>query len=886
MSTILPANAMQTESSVSVRSVMVHLVWKELKLVIPAHLVIVCVAVVAILAIQMTSGPQSVFSFITDNPIVLWNMINILSAVVCASIFYGMDRENGSWAWQSSLPVSWQMSLATRLLTAAAIVVVIGTGGWMLVGGLLFDPPGQYDFGTSVLLGGIFWIQTYCVFAIALMLVSDVLWGLILAATLVVGIQMALPLPFEEGGGDLLALSSGGTGLEWWRIAILLSVQMLLMGVLALTHSWRWNHGCYSDVMGGLQKRFLGRSFLPKIAFPSLDVSASQSKSGPVRSLLWLSISQYFIVKLFITALFLFILVTVFSDSSNMRFGQFSENYFLGWFASLFLGISVFGGDQVRNRFAAVSGRGVSPEGFWLAKTLFPFLIAVLAGVVLVLPEYIRLRADMMTLASAYNGYMLSARAGFISTAMGFNLLLFMAALFCGLCFRSALMAMIVTVITGWLFAISIYLGLWVIPLEFGLEPLWPAFWMTAAASAGLVLASLWCCRRWFVLDRPRLMPIFVGVISVYLVLGFLFGAGSKYFAIPSATWQGGTVESVPDSIARLTDSKTDDQAIKSTGDFVQWPRLSSDATNLIDHHLQSVRQIHWESQPEKFRNQLRYVVGDLKLLTEDETSLVIHEIKQFVGELDKAVQENAARFPHNAGDDMRRDVELVNAACFCLDQELWPEATKLLEEMGRIRSNPVVKAQLGSSFRHRIYNAMDLPENLGTKQVMALGGPAVVRELLRPLFFQVDEAGVFATDMTTVLRYGQIEKMKFKTSAGEKGIQKFLGYNTQDSQPNWLEQQLSRRIAATVLKKVLGDLAQLHDYMASIRSTDGVLVGSDDMPSYFSQQMWSYCPQSDTSIIPSFLCEQAVTLATIWELQLSPMLDKLERELGEQAKE
>ena len=274
----------------------------------------------------------------------------ILFAIGACGMLVGNEREDGSWEWSSSLPLSWRSAVASKLFVALAGAVATGavlavipvvlllTGRIVVV-----DPALAIVFFSSLTILAVLEVIAY--FCLASLLLRDTLTALVIAGLALCAGQIVIPALSLEIAME--GLVSWGLTEESAGLLILYgsSMGILLVGMVAMlvAFQWRWTTG---QISGLAMRANPTASAPPTAAYAYLTTQSPGSWRVLLRlalvSSLWLRASAVALVCLMpVTPRGLDLVLLV--------------------LAAGILGLSAFEGDQAHQRYRFLADRGVAP---------------------------------------------------------------------------------------------------------------------------------------------------------------------------------------------------------------------------------------------------------------------------------------------------------------------------------------------------------------------------------------------------------------------------------------------------------------------------------------------------------------------------------------------
>ncbi len=96
-----------------------HLLWKEFRFLSP--LVLLSVGIALLLQFVQFTSKKEIHSGGIE--LYLAEAIPLLVAIISIGVSIGYERDNRSWNWFSSIPVSWKHVLSSKAITVLALVI-------------------------------------------------------------------------------------------------------------------------------------------------------------------------------------------------------------------------------------------------------------------------------------------------------------------------------------------------------------------------------------------------------------------------------------------------------------------------------------------------------------------------------------------------------------------------------------------------------------------------------------------------------------------------------------------------------------------------------------------------------------------------------------------
>ncbi len=455
----------------------------------------------------------------------------ILLAVGCSGMLIGQERQSGTWAWSSSLPVSWQRALTSKLLVSLLGSLFVGgilaiTPLVLLASGLL---PAQDASLVAIYASGMTAIAFFEVLVfgyLASLLARETLTALVVAGLgLLIG-QFFLSIVLMD------VLQSSLTQLGYARETTaqigmsLIAGAVLLGGLLAMVFAFRWRWGV------GQNAALLKRSQAKVAVLPAAHrfQYTSETPPGEWRALTRLSLSNSWVLRL--TLLLAGGALAAFIPSSEFHF------VLAVVFAGL-MGLSSFEGDQTLQRFRFLADRGVNVRRLVSSRLLASagWAVASVAIILAFMTSMIRVgRIERLSLTAANH----------VISLIALCLLAFLVAALASLCLRKTIIAATATfvvciaalVITVQIIDVAaVGLGAMLageLAVLRGMASMW-----SIPSIIILPIAIFRLARRWIVEDHPSLPKHFAWISVCVLMLPIFLTVNTLFLAVPRVPWRG-----------------------------------------------------------------------------------------------------------------------------------------------------------------------------------------------------------------------------------------------------------------------------------------------------------------------------------------------------------
>ena len=176
------------------------LLWKDFQQVKSTYAVVVggmfAFQLICFMAFLLIQHEETRIGFIGAS-VTLACIAPILLALGCSGMLIGHERQTGTWAWSSSLPVSWTQALTSKLLVAIAGSLGVCIPLAIIPVWFLFTQAQRLpeaSESTLVVLGSLLIFAELVAFCfVATLLMRDTLMALIVAAVAILFINVFIP---------------------------------------------------------------------------------------------------------------------------------------------------------------------------------------------------------------------------------------------------------------------------------------------------------------------------------------------------------------------------------------------------------------------------------------------------------------------------------------------------------------------------------------------------------------------------------------------------------------------------------------------------------------------------------------------------------------------
>ena len=470
------------------------------------------------LTLQLVFQGRDMFLF--EQGYLLTLLAPTFAAIACSGLLVGHERQSGTWAWSSSLPVGWKAALASKTVVwIASSLVMLGlllgiyALLWQIVvqaGGVpRGSPESRWQFTIAMIL--LTSIEVFVLFNIACLLWNDTLLAMMAAAVVVIASQIIAGAAAEQ----IVAGAGLYTRYEVAYLTVvvsLASVATLIASILlCVAFRWRWTSGQFASVwFPSVQSR-------APVTWPGQETAwstyAQHSKQpGEFRMLLTHGLRSAVGLRVMVLLSVLLISVTTDWNEFSLIFAAIA--------ASLLLGITTFSGDRALARERFFADRGTSWVRLLLGHTLPGFIATTFVLVCIKSGDPTKFQADTGALALIVLPY--SAFAIGILTA---------------LCLANAVVGTALGVLMT-AFCFFCYLGV-------------ETYWFAWSGTHGVTLfgipisLSIVACgivvqmRRNIVWDRPGGLATLLVTLSAGVLVPLLLCFSLGFLSVPHVPWQG-----------------------------------------------------------------------------------------------------------------------------------------------------------------------------------------------------------------------------------------------------------------------------------------------------------------------------------------------------------
>ncbi len=508
------------------------LIWKDFQQVKPALVAIS----LGLIAMQFLAAAAAAVlgNYNSQQPLVsaitIGFMGPVLAIIASVGLLLGHERQMGSWAWSSSLPMSWRSALASK--TAVAIgssfltfVPLAFVPTVLFALGYRFDTQGPFvELVGAQFLVLLIAVDVGVVLATSVLIFRESLTGLVVGAIWALFGQIMIVGLFGELVYRMLGASDDQRA-QWAN-----SIIVALFTLLFLANSWlfvalfRWRWGYGQTVELSVRRRqHVGERVRPLTRWEA----AVASYPAP-RSEFGMLFAQSLRVSWVSRAC---VAMAAFTLSVLCSMGPNTDPVFqITIIAAGALGFLTFDGDHVSRRFRFFADRGVSPLNFVLSRLTVTLAIATSTFVACIAYHYVQNQNGL------YVGSLIHA---VLFMAM------FVLGTLCSLSFRRAIIGLVVAVHLGVLVA-GIFLMVHMSDqlFVFDQRPEWFRFHVAAgvpvSCALGLV-ALIWLARKLMVQDSARLERHFAWIACLLIALPLVAPTLYGFLLLPRVPLQSVT---------------------------------------------------------------------------------------------------------------------------------------------------------------------------------------------------------------------------------------------------------------------------------------------------------------------------------------------------------
>ncbi len=438
----------------------------------------------------------------------------ILLALGCSGMLIGHERQTGTWAWSSSLPISWWQALGSKLFVstlgsffASLLLAIIPV--MLVITRRLPIPPTSTEtldifYVSSMTIVIFFEVIVFCF--LATVLLRETLTALVVAGIAIMIVQIAIGTWFViNATPTLIRWGANGDQAGTIAYAIFFSAVLLVgFALMVAAFRWRWGIGQQATMT------FWRTSSLSTLSSSVMTYQfAAGSAPSEWRMMLRHSWANSFWLRMLVFVVaFLLLVVTPIPPMA------------VAIIAAGIFGITVFEGDQTLSRFRFLADRGVVP---------WKLVVSRLGAVAIVALPFV-----------FWFGNLLAISRGGIALSVWLCPIAFLIGGLSSMCFRKSVIAVTVTLIVSFIaFAVTGSIvdmvqadAVWINgPLINSFEEIVLCY--SPIASCALLVAIFGLSRRWLVFDSPRLEPHFLWISMTALCSPIFIACTFGFLLIP-----------------------------------------------------------------------------------------------------------------------------------------------------------------------------------------------------------------------------------------------------------------------------------------------------------------------------------------------------------------
>ena len=463
----------------------------------------------------------------------------ILLALGCSGMLIGQERQSGTWAWSSSLPVSWIQALSSKLLVSIVGSLIASIPLTIIPIGLLITRQLDKELSSNIAIYALalplfIFVEVVVFCFLATVLIRETLTALVVAGVGLAVIQIFVWNSFSSAFPYSYSRHDNPDIAEY-RFAIFVS-GVLLTGFILMTLAYRWRWGV------GQQSKF---AFSPNSKSFKLPITANYQYAVSSSPSEWWMMLRHSLSNSFWLRIIVLIGMLVYGSYCRGYPPELDSIVLL--VAIGLLGITTFEADQTQNRFRFLTDRGVSPWKLVVCRITVAFAFAAVAYSVYAL------RVEL-----SYEGSSSTSQS-----TLWLSPLAFLIGVLSSLCFRKSIMAMMAALVMCFVgFAANAFILNW---LHFAVLTTtvqrpddkieWIVLYFTPVASVVLLAAIFGMSRRWLVSDEPKLERHFLWISLTAFLSPILSACTLGFLTIPNVPWKDMTFANDLSVILSTTDS-------------------------------------------------------------------------------------------------------------------------------------------------------------------------------------------------------------------------------------------------------------------------------------------------------------------------------------------
>ncbi|HUP78652.1 MAG TPA: hypothetical protein VM260_08870 [Pirellula sp.] len=704
------------------------LLWKDFQQVKPTFLaVLVGVLGVQLILLFSASVAQSenARSALFGSTVTFACVGPVLLALGCSGMLIGHERQTGTWAWSSSLPVTWRQALGSKLLVSTigslcaslplAIIPVL------LVITRLLPLPSSANVSlatfyiSSMTIVIFFEVILFCF--LATVLLRETLTALVVAGIGLVIVQIFIGTWFVVEATPTFR-RWGANGEEAGPIAYAIFVSgILLVGSLSMVAAFRWRWGIGQQATLTFWRTSSLTSLPMRVKYP-FAIGSTPSERWMMLRHSWAN--SFWLRMLVFVGAFLLAIAVINSQIPPMVVAIIAAGAF---------GVTVFEGDQTLSRFRFLADRGVNPRKLVISRLCVVMILALPVSLIAGLGDSLAV------------GLWLSPIA-FLTGALS------------SMCFRKPVIAVTVAIIVSF---VSFVFTSFIVQLVTsdavgingqrisGFDPI--VLSCTPVVSIALLVAIFGLSRRWLIFDDPKLELHFLWISMTALVSPVFIACTFGFLLVPSTQSQAEPSLTKIEPEAQADDGSKDVKPFAESepvrNNTIEVPDLLSlDELLLTDKLprmsiLSSTRGLGMQGVADSARDAVSWVKIGLETNRKSPDDKLMEVLRLLIPKLEATLSGprkryyDSKRFVEQLENLIARTAALATVALQSKDNDmefglrLW-RLNRELQEIAR---------QLFPLQTHASRNvAMQLLLELRDEDVDAIGGPDVFRSLIPSL--------------------------------------------------------------------------------------------------------------------------------------------------------
>ena len=499
------------------------LLWKEFQQVkqtlVAVSLGLFCVQLMLVL-IGFNAGPPENKIAAYGGTIQLACVAPILIALGCAGLLIGQERQTGTWAWSSSLPMTWQQALVSKLgasfFCSLAVTIPLSIVPiWLHLAGYLTTANSLN--GASLGMALMIFLETIVVCFLATLIIKETLNALVVAGVVMVLLEACVWAAVHSLQDSGFKLTNEGGSL-YLVLSVVWLIKSALLGLLLMPIAFRWRWGVGQQAVLAVARN---TSPLPLGRFAKYRFQTGKAPSE-WRMMLQHSLANSMWLRIVVALATLTITFIAPWDAMAIIF---CVSFYL-------FGISTFEGDQSQSRIRFLADRGATPWKLVAGRLLIAAMI----------PSLVMLLSIAISIAVAGPHHLFATMK--IWTLVPVT---FLTGAFASMCFRKSIIATTLGVIVQalWIAALvlaaeSSYRILSMVRDDFSSQMKLAELLhsLTPLSSIAILAAIFVLSHRWLVRDDAKLDPHFLWISLVALLSPIFLTATISFLFIPNTPWR------------------------------------------------------------------------------------------------------------------------------------------------------------------------------------------------------------------------------------------------------------------------------------------------------------------------------------------------------------